>query len=154
MASIEDIYNFVQIDDMHATAGQPTKDEYSAIAAAGYTVVINLAAEESTNYDPQEAKRVSALGLEYLHIPVIWTNPTSADYDQYVQTMKTHADAHRFVHCIANMRVSAFTYLYRIIEEGVAEADARATMHRIWKPGETHPVWDTFIREQLVRHGY
>ena len=40
---LENIYNFVQISDRVATAGQPTEIQYPTIAAAGYQTVINLA---------------------------------------------------------------------------------------------------------------
>ena len=48
-AKIEDIVNFLQISDRLATAGQPTMEQYSVIAATGYQVVINLALIDSPN---------------------------------------------------------------------------------------------------------
>ena len=48
-AKIEDIVNFLQVSDRLTTAGQPTVEQYPAIAAAGYEVVINLALTDSPN---------------------------------------------------------------------------------------------------------
>lgn len=41
--TISDTYNFVQIDNMIATAGQPSAAQSREASEAGYEVVINLA---------------------------------------------------------------------------------------------------------------
>lgn len=46
---IENIYNFLQLSDRIAIAGQPTLAQYPTIATAGYQIVINLALKESMN---------------------------------------------------------------------------------------------------------
>ena len=53
-----------------------------------------------------------------------------------------------FVHCSANMRVSAFTFLYQVLCERVGVAEAARDLYAIWTPNE---VWDRFIRNQLER---
>ncbi|WP_373547538.1 hypothetical protein [Chamaesiphon sp.] len=47
--TIADIVNFLQVSDRLVTAGQLTVEQYPAIAAAGYKVVINLALIDSPN---------------------------------------------------------------------------------------------------------
>ena len=42
------------------------------------------------------------------------------------------ADEPVWVHCIANYRASAFTYLYRINKRGDSKADAKALLDQIW----------------------
>ena len=69
-AKIEDIVNFLQVSDRLTTAGQPTVDQYPAIAAAGYEVVINLALTDSPNAVVDEGSLASNLGIEYIQIPV------------------------------------------------------------------------------------
>ena len=64
--------------------------------------------------------------------------------------MTTHQAQKRFVHCIANMRVSAFTFLYRHLVLGVPVDEARQTLHQIWEP---NPIWQQFIDEQLAAYG-
>ena len=54
----------------------------------------------------------------------------------------------RFVHCIANMRLSAFVMLYRVLRPGVPLDEARATMAQIWEP---NPIWHQFIQEALAQ---
>ncbi len=148
---IEDIYNFVKLSDRIATAGQPTEMQYPAIANAGYQVVINLALKESANALTDEDKIAANLGLEYIHIPVFWDAPTLENVQEFITVMNANKDQKIFVHCAANMRVSAFMYLYRQIEDRSDEATARLDLAKIWVPNET---WQTFIdstKNQLLR---
>jgi protein tyrosine phosphatase (PTP) superfamily phosphohydrolase (DUF442 family) len=84
---IEDIYNFVQLSDQIATAGQPTIVQYPAIANAGYKTVINLALKESTSALPNEEMIAANLGLEYIHIPVLWEAPTLENFQEFATVM-------------------------------------------------------------------
>ena len=116
--NIEDIINFLQLSDRIATAGQPTIDQYPAIAAANYRVVINLALNDSPGALADESEIARNLGLEYIQIPVIWTEPTLVDFQTFMNIMAKYSDQQVFVHCAANKRVSAFLYLYRQLVEG------------------------------------
>ena len=140
-AKIADIVNFLQVSDRLATAGQPTVEQYSAIAAAGYEVVINLALVDSPNALVDEESLASNLGIESIQIPIEWTAPTLADFQKFGSTMDAHPDDKIFVHCAANKRVSVFVYLYRI-GQGVDELIARQDLVKIWTPNQ---IWEKFI---------
>lgn len=142
---LEDIYHYLPISDTLATAGQPTADQLVEIQQAGFEVVINLALPTSDNALPDERSGVEALGMTYIAIPVVWEQPTSADFQQFHQAMTATAGRKRFVHCAANMRVSAFVYLYRR-SQGISEAEAIQTLHQIWVPDAT---WQRFIQTLL-----
>jgi protein tyrosine phosphatase (PTP) superfamily phosphohydrolase (DUF442 family) len=139
---IEDIYNFLQITDRIATAGQPTVRQYPAIATAGYQTVINLALAESPNVLPDEGEIAANLGLEYIHIPVAWEAPTLENFQEFANVMQTNSTRKIFVHCAANMRVSAFMYLYRQIDDRIDEETARRDLEKIWVPDR---IWQTLI---------
>jgi len=145
---IEDIYNFLKISDSIATAGQPTAAQFSAISKSGYQVVVNLALLKSLNALADEQAVVEAEGMEYVHIPVIWDNPTLEDIKRFFTVMETNADKNVFVHCAANMRVSAFMYLYRLIHERISDEDAKRDLDQIWVPNE---IWQKFIT-QVIEH--
>lgn len=149
--AIANIYNFLKLSDSVATAGQPTESQFSAIRAAGYQVIINLALPESPNALPHEQKIVEECGMQYVHIPVIWENPTLADFDRFLEAMKANAGKKIFVHCAANMRVSAFMYLYRSIVEGMSAEEAERDLHKIWLPNET---WQQFIKQAREHPGF
>lgn len=138
---IEDIDNFLQVSDRLATAGQPTIEQYPAIAAAGYELVINLALTDSPRALVNEAAIAHNLGLEYLQIPVQWTAPTLADFAAFTSAMDAATDRPVFVHCAANKRVSVFVYLYRRYL-GIEEIVARQDLAKIWTP---EPIWQDFI---------
>jgi uncharacterized protein (TIGR01244 family) len=139
---LDSIFNFLKISERLATAGQPTQEQYAAIQTAGYPVVINLALSNSANALLDEGAIAQSLNLQYIHIPVVWENPTLEDFARFVQAMQENADTPVFVHCAANMRVSAFMYLYRRIYEGMSAEEAQQNLHKIWTPNET---WQAFI---------
>jgi protein tyrosine phosphatase (PTP) superfamily phosphohydrolase (DUF442 family) len=140
---LEQIAGFLPISDRLGTAGQPQSNAYPAIAAAGYQVVINLALTDSPNALADEAEIVRNLGLEYIHIPVIWNDPTLADFQAFASAMDARQAHKIFVHCAANKRVSVFVYLYRL-SQGVAVTTARQDLAKIWTPNE---IWQTFIEK-------
>ena len=145
---IENIYNFLKLSDTIATAGQPTEEQFSAIKEAGYQVVVNLALPDSPNALSDEKKVVEAQGMQYAHIPVIWDNPTVEDVALFFSLMEAITDKNIFIHCAANMRVSAFIYLYRRIHERMNDEDAKKDIYQIWFPNDN---WHKFI-EQVIEH--
>ena len=147
---LADIYNFLPIDERWATAGQPTVEQFAAIKAAGYEVIINLGMPDSPRAVLNEMEVVAAQGIDYVAIPVVWEAPTGADLAAFFAAMNANQAKKRFVHCIANMRVSAFTFLYRHLVLGVPVDKARQTLHQIWEP---NPIWQQFIDEQLAAYG-
>lgn len=141
------IYQFRQAADGLATSGQPRDDELPAIAAAGYEVVVNLALHDDPRYSlVDEAGAVRALGLEYVHIPVRFDAPTERDLAAFFDAMDARRGKRIWLHCAANLRVSAFLGLYRRLRLGWPEERAFELMHDVWAP---NPVWARFIRERL-----
>jgi protein tyrosine phosphatase (PTP) superfamily phosphohydrolase (DUF442 family) len=144
------ILNFLVISDTLGTAGQPARDEFAAIAAAGYEVVINLAMPDSSGALADEADLVAEHGMAYVHIPVVWERPTLADLARFFEEMEARRGARVFVHCAMNMRVSCFVYLFRVIHLGVAPEEAARAMARIWQPDQ---VWRAFLDRCLAHYG-
>ncbi len=147
-AALATIYNMLAIDEQLGTSGQPTSAQLAAIKEAGYEVVINLATGTTPRDLPREAEVVAQQGMAYIHIPVVWEHPTAENFAQFCTAMEATQGKKRFVHCIANMRVSAFVYLYRVLRQGLALEAAQATMHQIWQP---NAIWQQFIDETLAR---
>jgi protein tyrosine phosphatase (PTP) superfamily phosphohydrolase (DUF442 family) len=143
---MDNIYNFLQISELIATSGQPTKEEFALIKEAGYQLVVNLALPESPNAVPDEKQIVESQGMEYVHIPVVWEKPNLENVKDFFRVMETNADKRVFVHCAANKRVSAFMYLYRRLHDGISDEEAKKDLHQIWTPNE---IWQRFI-EQVI----
>ena len=148
MDKLDAIYNFLSLSEKLATAGQPLEEELEYVSKAGYEVVINLALSDADYSLADEEGAVIKLGMEYIHIPVIWQNPTSDDLDKFFNVMEKYKNKKLFVHCAANMRVSSFVALYRVIKENWDYADAVNDVYRIWKPNK---IWSDFIHSELSR---
>lgn len=147
--NLDAIYNFLQLSDSIATAGQPTEDQFELISDAGYQLVINLALPTSTNAIANEQHLVESQGMQYVHIPVLWEQPTLDDFDRFLNTMNENQDKKIFVHCAMNMRVSAFIYLYHRIYERRTDEDAKHHLSKIWTPND---IWQTFIETTLQQY--
>jgi protein tyrosine phosphatase (PTP) superfamily phosphohydrolase (DUF442 family) len=124
------------------TSGQPTEAQLAAIKALDVTHVINLGLHTHEKALADEAGCVAALGMRYIHIPVDFDHPTEADFERFRIAMRDLAGETVHVHCIANLRVSAFLYRYDRDEADMTEQEARARMESIWRPGG---VWARFI---------
>lgn len=145
MTEPDHIYNWRRIDARTTTSGQPGEAELAEIAALGVRTVINLGLHMHEKALPDEAGSLAALGLAYVHIPVPFDAPTEAHFEQFCTAMIAAQDSPVHVHCIVNMRVSAFFYRYQKDVLGLSDAQSRAAMDSIWRPGG---VWATFIGDE------
>src|SRR5882724_12080669 len=121
---LSDIYNFRAIGDRLGTAGQPTVGQFGLVREAGFEAIINLALPTSDNALANEGSVVTGLGMSYVHIPVDFKTPKSQDFRAFCRVMEAFEDRPVFVHCAANMRVSAFVFLYRALRQRIALSEA------------------------------
>jgi protein tyrosine phosphatase (PTP) superfamily phosphohydrolase (DUF442 family) len=145
--ALGEINNLRRVGAQLATSGQPNEQHLAAIAREGYEVVINLALHNDPRYSLQdEAATVSSLGMEYIHIPVKFDRPTQHDLHLFFDSMQRHRNRKIWVHCAANMRVTAFLGLYWEMHQGLGHDEAFALMHSVWTPNN---VWSAFISKNL-----
>jgi protein tyrosine phosphatase (PTP) superfamily phosphohydrolase (DUF442 family) len=138
----DDIYHWRRLDRRITTSGQPSEDQLRAIRGLGVTHVVNLGLHSHERALPDEAASVAALGMTYIHIPVDFEHPTEADFSRFCAVMAETAEVPVHIHCIANLRVTAFLYRYLRDVAGQQDADARTLMDSVWRPGG---VWAAFI---------
>lgn len=144
------IYNYRAVDEALCTSGQPSVAQLRSVAEAGFTTVINLALHDDPRYSlPDEPGTVQSLGLTYVHIPVQFSAPTEGELLTFFAAMEAHRNKKIWVHCAANMRVSTFLGLYRVIKQGWEDERAFELMHSLWQPNE---VWSSFISAMLAKH--
>lgn len=111
--------------------------------------MINLALHDDPGYSSKdEAASVRKPGLDYVHIPVQFGAPTEADLAKSFEAIDTHKSRRVWLHCAADMRVTAFLGLYRQLREGWSEDHAFELMNDVWEP---EAVWSAFISSQLER---
>ena len=146
MSTLNHIRNFLRIDDRLATSGMPLPDDFAAMRQAGFDVVINLALPTSDNALPNEGELVSTQGMTYVHIPVKFDAPQPADFERFTRVLDACAGQRVFVHCAANMRVSAFVFLHRL-RHGTDRTTAECDLSKIWQPDG---VWREFVNARLA----
>lgn len=142
-SALTSIFNYLPLSDTLVTAGQPTDAQLATAKAAGFSRVINLAPHGIENALPDEAGTVTGLGMDYVHIPVDFKNPTEANFVAFCNALRQAGNQKVLVHCAANMRVSAFMFRYRTQVLGEDIATAEQDLHRIWKP---FGAWESFIQ--------
>lgn len=123
----------------------PQPNDFAALRREGFEFVINLALPTSDNAMPNEGDLVSAQGMTYVHIPVNFESPERTDFERFTKIMDACAAQKVFVHCAANMRVSAFLFLHRL-RHGVDRATAEIDLKKIWHPDG---VWREFMNQRL-----
>lgn len=148
---LESIRNYTHVSEQLASAGQIGYEQIPLLADEGYEVVVNLAiADEERN--GREGFLVAESGLTYVHIPVDWQRPTLADVEMFFDVMQANEGRKVFVHCFANMRASAFVYMYRTLVRGVSEEEARGVMSQVWDPAELEQ-WGDLIERAKAEFG-
>jgi protein tyrosine phosphatase (PTP) superfamily phosphohydrolase (DUF442 family) len=141
---LEDIRNFIRFSDTLLTGGQPTEEQLAEAAEAGVQAVINLALSTSDNALPDEAAAVRSLGMEYIHIPVVWDQPQRPDLERFMDEMDSMQGQKLLVHCVMNYRVSCFVALWRYLRHGWDAGQVYDFMYQVWDPDE-NPAWSRFI---------
>jgi protein tyrosine phosphatase (PTP) superfamily phosphohydrolase (DUF442 family) len=140
--SLESIRNYVRLTAEIATAGQPKREQFAAIAAAGFDSVINLAMPDHPDSLEDEGALVSSLGMTYCQLPVPFDAPEPAHLRKFVALLQAQTEKPLFVHCIMNYRVSAFMYLYLKHVRQRPEAEARSPILDRWR---IEPCWQRLM---------
>lgn len=141
------IYNYKLLSEGIATSGQPTENELRYISDAGYEVVINLGLHISEYSVNSEAAFFEKKKIRYIHIPVEFDNPQTAELDRFIQVLDKFKDNKVLVHCAANKRGSVFIALYRIFLLGWLADKAFKELNAGWQPNN---IWQLFIDQQLL----
>ena len=146
-AELSKIYNYRRLAEDLITSGQPSEEQLAHIAGAGFAVDVNLALHDDDYSLPDERRTAESLGMVYEHIPVVWQRPTRADLDAFFAALDRHAGQRIYVHCAANLRVSSFILLYRVLRLGWRLEDALPDLQALWQPDDT---WQKFIDDALA----
>jgi protein tyrosine phosphatase (PTP) superfamily phosphohydrolase (DUF442 family) len=105
------IKNFGQMDDRFFRGAQPKERDYKDLAAVGIRTIIDL------REDPEEYEKpiVEALGMRYVHIPMIAKKyPTAEATEVFLRTINDPNSGKFFVHCAGGRhRTGAMGAVYR-----------------------------------------
>ncbi len=149
-ATIDSIPNYRSYTSNFASAGQPTAEQLAQLQASGVQRVIYIAFSDHKGSLAGEDRTVRDLGMDYLHIPVVWNAPSASDFALFAAAMNQAPQKKTLLHCQVNFRASAFAMLYRVIYQNVPVAVAKGDMNSVWTPDATRT---SFIRATLKAHG-
>ncbi len=140
------ILNYIKINELISTSGQPKIEELESIANEGFEVVINLAVLVTSNALENEDKIVSSLNMSYIHIPVDFENPKLSDLKLFLNILQALGANKVWIHCVKNYRVSAFMYVYHkyILRTPFEEIDL--SIFDKWQPSL---VWQELMKVSL-----
>lgn len=148
-AQLSDISNFREYSGNFSSSGQPSKAQLELINESGFERIIYIAFSTGRNAVSNEDEIVTELGMEYIHIPVIWDAPKPSEFYAFADAMRRYPEKKTLLHCQVNFRASAFSFLYRVLYEGADMATAKADMNSVWQPNET---WRDFIFAVMEEH--
>jgi len=147
---LSDISNFLEYSASFASSGQPTEQQLKLLESKGFERIIYIAFSNSGKAFANEDVVIKELGMEYVHIPVIWEKPSAADFYAFADVMQRYPDKKSLLHCQVNYRASAFSFLYRVLYQAVPVDVAKADMNTVWVPNET---WRALIFSILEENG-
>jgi len=148
--NLSEIVNYREYSPQFSSSGQPTVGQLKAVSEAGFKRVIYLAFSDNHTAIEAEDRVVKKQGMDYVHIPVDFENPTLEDFEDFAAVINRDREKRTLLHCQINLRASSFSFLYRVIYGGVPMAKAKQDLDAIWVPDK---VWYRFIVDVLKQHG-
>jgi protein tyrosine phosphatase (PTP) superfamily phosphohydrolase (DUF442 family) len=98
----------------------------------------------------EEQAAVEKAGMKYFNIPVVYTNPTDAQVDEFLRITDDPANRPMFIHCTAAIRVGAFWMIRRVVRDGMTPD---AALEEARKVGLTNaPHLEEFARQYIASH--
>jgi protein tyrosine phosphatase (PTP) superfamily phosphohydrolase (DUF442 family) len=144
-SNLKKVFNYYQVPGLFETSGQPNNKQLISIANGGYEVVINLAPNTTIEGRVINEKDIlKSNNITYIHIPVDFNNPLDEDFNKFVAALEQNKHKKIWVHCAANMRVSAFVFKYRRDILGLSPKNIEEDLEAIWVPNKT---WSSFLEK-------
>ncbi len=146
--SIEESYNFKAISPELTTSGVVNETLLQQLSAQGYRQLINLLPNDSEYATSNEQYLVESQKINYVYIPVDFSNPTPADYQAFADAMIASPNSKTHIHCAANYRVSAFFGIYAHQQLNWSPEQVRQHVESLWKP-EAHAPWLALLQQYI-----
>lgn len=143
---MEKILNYIKINELIATSGQPKIEEFETIAKEGFEVVINLSMNNTSNAIENEDIVVTDLNMSYFHIPVSFENPKLSDLKLFINILQSLGSNKVWIHCSKNYRVTAFMYVYHKYILNTPFDNIDLSMFDIWTPSAS---WQELVKVSI-----
>ena len=143
------IRNFLQVTPQFCTGGQPRIEHFARLKADGVKAVLNLR-QPSEHRAEEERAAVEQAGLTYFNIPVVYSNPTDAQADEFLKITDDPANRPMFIHCTAAIRVGAFWTIRRALRDGMSVEAALEDGRKVGLVNAPH--LEEFARRYIASH--
>ena len=147
---LSELTNYRAWSPMLSSSGQPSAEQLEAVRDAGFERVVFLALTDSHGSIANEDSIVRGLGMEFVHIPVIWESPSPDDVALFLALMSGAPEKKTLVHCQVNFRASTFSFLYRVLHDDVPVGEAKDDLNSVWVPDDQ---WKQLIFDVLEANG-
>jgi protein tyrosine phosphatase (PTP) superfamily phosphohydrolase (DUF442 family) len=143
-----DVPRILCLSESFATAGQPSEQAFSKLAANGFRSVLNLRTTAEGVDLEKERTLVEHAGMRYISIPVIGNAPRVEQADEFIRAAKEKTNHPMLIHCGSANRVGAFMMIYRVVELGWSEEKAEEEAVKI---GLRSEALKTFAKEYIAQ---
>ena len=126
--SYVDLNGIAESDDIAMThpiavAGQPSTENFSEIAEAGYSIIVDMRGENENRGMEDEAAVVESLGMRYVPFPLVGGEAISWENAAKLDELLESADGPVLMHCGSGNRVAALLAL-RASQNGATDEEA------------------------------
>lgn len=137
------VYKLRQADSTTFAAGQPSKEQFSALKQAGIAHVINLRTEPELKFDEQG--HVESLGMAYHSLPIKGKQGiTFKNANKLSELIAATKGKPTLVHCGSSNRVGALIALDTFKQNG-GDVEAAVAEGKRWGMTKLEP----FVRKKL-----
>ena len=147
---LSELTNYRAYSPMLSSSGQPSAEQLETVRDAGFERVVFLALTDSHGSIANEDSIVKGLGMEFVHIPVIWESPSPDDVALFLALLNGAPEKKTLVHCQVNFRASTFSFLYRVLHDDVPVGEAKDDLNSVWVPDDQ---WKQLIFDVLEANG-
>jgi len=133
---MNDILNYIEVNELISTSGQPSVEQFKDIKEEGVEVVINLALHDEDNTIEDQDKVVSGLGMSYFHIPVDFDEPKISDLKLFINILQSTGANKVLIYCAKNYKVTAFMYVYHKYVLHTPFEEVNLSMFDEWSPSQ------------------
>lgn len=137
-------------------ASQPDEADLEALKPAGYAGVVNLRGEgepEQPISAVDEGEKVRALGLDYLHVPVVGNALPASEVERFCDFLDAHAGDRVLIHCRKGGRAAALVLLHQALAHrwSAREAVERGKALGLDVDGPLRVLVETFLDDHRDR---
>jgi uncharacterized protein (TIGR01244 family) len=149
-ATLPDIPNYLELTPRIGAGGQPSEAGLAALAATGYSTVINLRSSGELADPAAEERLVKQLQMSYFNIP-IEGKPRDEQVVEFLNLMRRLKDEKVFVHCASGGRVGSLMMIHRVANDGLSLEQAEQEAARIGLRSENLLTHSRDVIKRVVR---